>query len=355
MSLDVMVVFGTRPELLKLAPVVVALRERGLSVNVVATGQHSDLLDATTLQRLGPIQTLGVASDGNVLKFTANASRALRARIAGVAPRCVMVQGDTMSAHAGALAAASFDIPIAHVEAGLRSGDLSDPWPEEGIRVAITRLATWHYAPTTVAAMRVATELHGKAQLNTEILVTGNTSVDALLATGVKPSPEVGAAVLVTLHRRELRMRADFRDVLAAFAQAVTLTPAVRALWPIHPAMSPYLAGLALPHNFGVCQPLPHAMLVQTLAGVRGVLTDSGGVVEEAATLGVPTAVLRNVTDRPEAEEAGIAKRFPTTPEGVTLTWNMLCKQEIARTPTDVFGDGHAALYIARHLAKMLT
>lgn len=357
--LDVLVVFGTRPELLKLAPVVLALRKFGLRVGVVATGQHSDLLDGETLKRLGPVQSLGVASDGSVVKFTAKAERALKAHIASVAPRCVLVQGDTMSAYAGALAAAAYDIPVAHVEAGLRSGDVADPWPEEGIRVAITQLATWHYAPTTTAAMHVAAERGGRKARGAEVLVTGNTSVDALLATGVKPSAEAGAAVLITLHRRELRERADIGDVLEALAQAVALTPAVRAMWPVHPAMtalmsSGKLKGFGFPHNFALCSPLPHAMLAQTLAGVRGVLTDSGGIVEEAATLGVPTAVLRNVTDRPEAEEAGIARRFAPTSEGVALAWNMLCKAEIARTPTDVYGDGNAALYVARHLAKVL-
>jgi UDP-N-acetylglucosamine 2-epimerase (non-hydrolysing) len=330
------------------------LREFGLSVAVMATGQHSDLLDAATLRSLGPVQTLGVVSDGSVLKFTAHAERALRKHIAAAAPRCVLVQGDTMSAHAGAMAAAALDVPVAHVEAGLRSGDLSDPWPEEGIRTAITRIATWHYAPTTVAAMHVSAELLGKAQLNTEILVTGNTSVDALRATGAEPKAEMGADVLVTLHRRELREHADFSVLLVALVNAVASTPTVRAVWPVHPAMERYFANLVLPRNFAAIKPLPHGMLVQTLAGARGVLTDSGGIVEEAATLGVPTAVLRNVTDRPEAEEAGIARRFPPTPEGVAAAWNMLCKCEIPRVLSDVYGDGLAALYIARHLAKVL-
>lgn len=352
--IDVLVVFGTRPELNKLGVVVAALRQRGLSVAVVATGQHSDLLDADTLKRLGPVLTLGVASDGSVLRFVARAQRALTEHMKRVAPRCVVVQGDTMSAYAGALAAASLDVPVAHVEAGLRSGDLDDPWPEEGIRVAITRLAIWHYAPTTTAAMHVANERPSKLQLNTEILVTGNTSVDALLALGVRPSAELGADVLVTLHRRELRERADFGAVLLALVDAVAATPLVRAIWPVHPAMERHLANLVLPRNFLAIKPLPHAMLAQTLAGARGVLTDSGGIVEEAATLGVPTAVLRNVTDRPEAEEAGIARRFPVTPNGVTLAWVMLCKAEIARTPTSVYGDGNAAAHIARHLAKVL-
>ncbi len=351
--IDVLVVFGTRPELLKLAPVVAALRSVGLSVSVVATGQHADLLDAATLMRLGQVTTLGVVSDGSVTRFTHRAKWALLGHIAATAPRCVLVQGDTMSAHAGALAAAEAGVPIAHVEAGLRSGDLTDPWPEEGIRVAITRRATWHFAPTNVAAMNLSNELRGRAARNVAIYVTGNTSVDALYATGVKPRAEASPTVLITLHRRELRLRADVGATLQMLADAVGVS-VVRAIWPVHPAMVERVRELKAPPNLAFCDPLPHLALVRALSEARGVLTDSGGVVEEAATLGVPTAVLRNVTDRPEAEEAGIARRFPPTPVGVAAAWNMLCVGELARVPNDAFGDGCAAQYIARHLAGVL-
>lgn len=351
--LDVLIVFGTRPELNKLAPVVAACRARGLSAAVAATGQHSDLLDADTLERLGPVVHLGVSNDGVPMRFTHDAQRAVSAHIGTVAPRCVLVQGDTASAHAGALAGHAAGIPVAHVEAGLRSGDLNDPWPEEGIRVAISSLATWHYAPTTTAAMRLGYELRTKRNVSVEI--TGNTSVDALCALGVKAQPtEAGAAVLITLHRRELRQHPDIMATLQALANAVQTTPTVRALWPVHPAMMDLVMATHLPPNFSTCMPLPHSIMAQTLAGCRGLLTDSGGLVEEAATLGVPTAVLRHVTDRPEAEEAGIATRLPPTPKGVASAWQILANCDIARIPTDVYGDGNAGLYIARHLAKVL-
>lgn len=356
--IDVMVVLGTRPELLKLLPVVRACRARGLSVRVALTGQHAELLDVPAVRGLGECATLKVPNDGNVLRFTHAAKRAVLAEIATCAPRCVVVQGDTASAHAGALAAAHVGIPVAHVEAGLRSGSLEDPWPEEGIRRAISALALWHYAPTTTAAMRLNAELLDAKRYNCEILVTGNTSVDAVTALGVLSRPEDGAAVLVTLHRRELRERSDLRDVLRALVGAVAATPEVRALWPVHPAMQAEVDAVrgegAWPANFGVAHPLPHAMTLRILAGARGVLTDSGGLTEEAATLGVPTAVLRFHTDRPEAEEVGIAARFDPTPEGVAAAWKMLSEAEVLRTPSDVFGDGHAAEYIARHLAKVL-
>lgn len=352
--IDVLVVFGTRPELLKLAPVVAALKRRGLAVSVVATGQHTDLLDGATLARVGAVAQLDVESDGSVLKFTMRAQRALQRHIAAAGPRCVLVQGDTMSAHAGALAAAAAGVPVAHVEAGLRSGNIEDPWPEEGIRVAITRLATWHYAPTPTAALRVSEERRGKAARNVEVVITGNTSVDALRLAGATPQPEATPpVVLVTLHRRELRLRADVGETLQALADAVGAT-AVQALWPVHPAMVEHVARLQLPPNLALGTAMPHGSMLRVLAGARGVLTDSGGVVEEAATLGVPTAVLRNATDRPEAEEAGIARRFPPTPVGVTAAWQALVTCTIARTPTGVFGSGDAANLIARHLAAKL-
>lgn len=351
--LDVLVVFGTRPELIKLAPVIAALKARRLSVGVVATGQHTSLLDVETLSTLGvEVHTLGVESDGSVLRFSARAEAALRSYLAWVQPRAVVVQGDTMSAHAGAMAAHAARIPVAHVEAGLRSGDDSDPWPEELIRRDITRVATWHYAPTQHAALHVATELGLKR--NVECVVTGNTSVDALRASGVVARPEASPTVVVTLHRREFRERPGAAGVLAALVHAIASTPHVSALWPVHPGMLDLVAAMPNTANLTLSGPLPHATMLRVLAESRGFLTDSGGGVEEAATLGVPTAVLRNVTDRPEAEDAGIAVRFPVSPDGAILAWNMLARCAIARMPCDAFGSGDAAVHIARHLAKVL-
>lgn len=351
--LDVLVVFGTRPELLKIAPLVAALRARRLSVGVVATGQHTSLLDVDVLSTLKlEVHTLGVASDGSVLKFSMRAQRELRHYMQMTQPRCVVVQGDTMSAHAGAMTAAALGIPVAHVEAGLRSGDESDPWPEESFRRAISRVATWHYAPTQHAGLQLANELHGKR--NIEVVVTGNTSVDALRLSGVKPRAEAAPSVLITLHRREFRERPGAAETLEALMHAIASTPHVQALWPVHPGMLDLVGAMPNTANLTLSGPLPHATMLRVLSESRGVLTDSGGVVEEAATLGVPTAVLRNVTDRPEAEDAGIAVRFPAATAGVTLAWNMLASCATSRTPCDVYGDGHAATYIARHLAKVL-
>lgn len=352
--IDVLCVLGTRPELNKLAPVVAALRAVGLRAHVVLTGQHADLLDGATLRRLGPVEALGVASDGNVTAFMHRAQRAVAECIKRVQPRVVLVQGDTMSAYAGALAAQACGAPVAHVEAGVRSGDAADPWPEELIRVAITRIATWHYAATMQAASNVSEERVGGAARNCEIVLTGNPGIDALWATGVEVSAEASPTVLVTLHRRELRDNSDAIFVLQALASAVAETPHVRALWPVHPAMRSLAERVQLPPNLGARGPLLHGPMIHALAEARGVLTDSGGLVEEAATLGVPTAVLRNVTDRPEAEAEGIARRFPTTPEGAAAAWATLATCAIERKPTDVYGNGHAAEHIARHLARVL-
>lgn len=349
--IDIFCVLGTRPELVKLAPVVAAFRKRGLQVHVALTGQHADLLDIATLGRVGHVEALGVKSDGNVTAFTYRAQRAITASLKRWQPRAVMVQGDTMSAYAGALAAAALGVPIAHVEAGVRSGNMTDPWPEEAIRVAITRMATWHYAATMQAVTNISKERAGAP--NVAVVLTGNPGIDALWATEVTARLESSPTVLVTLHRRELRDRADVLDVLQVLANTVSESH-VKALWPVHPAMQPLVAKLRLPPNFTVQLPLPYDAMIHALAEARGVLTDSGGLVEEAATLGVPTVVLRNVTDRPEAEAEGIAQRFTPTPDGVAAAWTVLATCAIPRQPTDVYGDGHAAEYIAHHMAKVL-
>jgi len=239
-------------------------------------------------------------------------------------------------------------IPVAHVEAGVRSGSLAEPWPEEYLRVEIDRMATWRYAPTARAVANLLAERLGG-------LVTGNTVVDALRQyTDATPRPETSALVLVTLHRRELYLRPDAGDVLDALCRAATLYPGVTVAWPVHPATRKLVGKLAPPQNVRLLDPLPHAAFADMLCGARAVLTDSGGVVEEAATLGVPTAVLRNETDRPEAEAVGIAQRFPTTPEGVLHAMRVLVARVIPRQPTAVYGDGYAAERIVHHLATVL-
>jgi UDP-N-acetylglucosamine 2-epimerase len=340
-------VFGTRPELVKIAPVVRALKARNVTQCLLATGQHKDLLDPVLLAELGDVESLGLASDGSVVRFLADARDRLRGAFDGRRPALVAVQGDTMSAFAGASIARSLGVPIAHVEAGVRSGNKENPWPEEMIRSEIDAWATWRYAPTAQAAQNL--EREGYASI-----VTGNTSVDNLMASGVTPRREDGALVLVTLHRRELRQRDDVRTLLQAALDAMRATAAT-FVWPVHPGMHDALQGLTVPGNVHLRPPLSYRALLDVLAGARGVLTDSGGLVEEAATLGVPTVILRDANDRPEAVEAGIATQVSVTPNAITSAVEALALGRVAeRRPCAVYGDGHAGERIAEHLAQIL-
>lgn len=345
---DVLVVAGTRPELVKLVSVVEALRQQQLSVAVVLTGQHTTLLDPALIARLGVTASLGIASQDSMLKFMTAARPRLAALLREVRPRCVLVQGDTASAMVGALGAHDAGVPIAHVEAGLRSGDMREPWPEEHIRTSIDRLATWRYAPTANAAHNLTT-LDGL-----DSVVTGNTSIDVLVESGVRPRTEaLPPLLLVTLHRREFRERGDALHVLQALAAAIAAAP-LNAVWPVHPGMAPLAAQLAVPANFSLRPPLAYHNMLATLAEARGLLTDSGGLVEEAAHLGIPTAIVRNANDRPEAVVAGIARRFPVTVDGVTEAVRTLASRAIPREPTRAYGDGGAGVRIAAHLAAQL-
>lgn len=348
---SVLVVFGTRPEAIKLAPVVRALRERGAEVVPLITGQHRDLLDAEVMASMGQVLNLECAAD-TVLSFLTRARRKLHDALAeaGKKPDAVMVQGDTMSAFVGAIVASALGIRVAHIEAGVRSHSTTDPWPEELIRVEIDRIATWRYAPTS----RARGNLRSEGINDTDVVVTGNTSIDALHAAGVTPREEsTPPYVLVTLHRREFRQRADALSVMQAVCDAAHETR-TRVIWPVHPAMVTLANQLRLPYEVHARPPMSHALMLEMLMGARGVLTDSGGLVEEAAALGVPTAVLRFHSDRPEAEAAGIARRFDPTPEGARAAITILAQDAIPRVPSACFGDGRASDRIAAHLMQVL-
>lgn len=342
------VVFGTRPEAIKLGPVVAELRNLGAPVTVICSGQHRELLAGTPAETdlAGP--SLGLASDGNVARWMAAAQDSLIPVLADV--DVVVVQGDTMTALAAAQAANALGIPLAHVEAGLRSGNSQDPWPEEKNRTSIGELANWHGAPT----MRAAAQLHYE-QVRGTIVLTGNTIVSALTryAPDVKPEPNPEPLVLVTLHRREIQNRASARELYAGVFQAALANPGLRFAWPIHPGFAKAMGRQpAMPGNVSLTGPMGYRDFVSNVARAKAILTDSGGLVEEAATLGTPTAILRNVNDRPEAVAAGIAALFSPTAAGLSdgLSWALAAP----RSPQSCFGGPEAARVTAEGLAGLL-
>jgi UDP-N-acetylglucosamine 2-epimerase (non-hydrolysing) len=231
--------------------------------------------------------------------------------------------------------------PVIHVEAGVRSHSLNEPWPEEHIRTSIDAISALLLAATTAAQDNLLLEGFSKSIIK----VTGNSVVSAINRYA-KPIPvkRLDPRLLVTLHRRELRMHGKAQAVANRILDLAAEQP---ILWPVHPAMRGYVPYA----DNDVVEPLPYVDMIEVLSASKGLLTDSGGLVEEATTLGVPTAILRNVNDRPEAVEAGIARVFPPTPQGVdnAFTWLQTAER---LGPSTVFGDVDSADKIADEIIK---
>lgn len=364
-----MIVFvaGTRPEFIKLGPVAAALKASHTPFVSVATGQHWDLLKGTPAETdLADAISLGLESHTDPLRWVACAESPIRRELKKLGPRVVVVQGDTASALAGARAAAALKIPLAHIEAGVRSGNLEEPWPEEGFRREITQLATWHYAPTPHAVENLLAEGVPKDQ----IVLTGNPGVSALARYAEVPQRApayrlVGERhILLTMHRREWLQTVDlsaFLNTLRSICRHSRFT----VIWPVHPAVTAqwpanfcdpsdleWLRTTVVSRNFRIALPFPYRHMIDLLARAHGLATDSGGLVEEACTLGIPTAILRNANDRPEAVEAGMARQFaPTDLEGA-FAW--LTQDPGPRTPSSVYGQPDAANRIASHLRSIV-
>jgi len=349
---EILLVWGTRPEAIKLGPVAYWLKRLGVNYTSLCTGQHTDLLEGTpTRTDLKDSISLGLASDGNIPRWMARAEKDINERLGDLDPKIVVVQGDTMSAVSGANAADMLGIPVAHVEAGVRSHGLAAPWPEEGFRTAIAQIATWHYAPTSIAFANLLAEGIREESIRT----TGNTVVSALgrYAPDVQPTLSPDPTIFVTLHRREVQTRDTANKLYGAMVVAALRFSRIAFVWPMHPGFRKLVDRVKEPNNLEIVKPLPYWIFVDRFARALGILTDSGGLVEEAATLGVPTIILRKVNDRPEAQLAGIAWRYDPTAAGVSDGIEMLATKQIDRKAHDIYGDGDPARRVAQHLAEM--
>lgn len=335
------VIYGTRPEAVKLSPLIPLLDHPTL----VRTGQHTDLADGL----LSPTISLHLPSDNDPLRYAHLIGVALERVLKRERPDAVVVQGDTASAYAGALAAEFLNIPVAHVEAGLRTGNLDDPWPEESFRVAIDRVAKWCFCPTEDNARNLDLEPQEVAR---ETYVTGNTGIDALYAhTQPIHAPYVThPRVMVTLHRRESFGQPLLHIVHGLFHTALRY-PGVEFVWPQHPNPEIHKAlPPEIPRNVHLSDALPPLNFARMLASSRAVLTDSGGVQEEAAALGVPCIVARDVTDRPESVQEGLAIVAGRTSEGIQASLTKALTYQLRAVPSECFGDGKAAQRIAQVL-----
>ncbi|MFF7675970.1 non-hydrolyzing UDP-N-acetylglucosamine 2-epimerase [Actinacidiphila glaucinigra] len=361
-TIRAMLVLGTRPEVIKLAPVARAMAASPLfEPVVVTTGQHREMLhQMLELLQVPAKAGLDVMRERQRLpELTARLVEGLGEVIRNDRPDLVIVQGDTTTALTGALAAFYERVPVAHVEAGLRTGVLDNPFPEELNRRLIGRIARWHFAPTP----RAAAHLLAEGTPGTQVFTTGNTVVDNLLwvlGEGVGRSAFPGSGrrrVLLTLHRRENqgeRMRAMGR-ALRRLGQRGD----VEILLPLH--KSPAVRDALLPeltghHAVHVVEPLGYPDFAATLADCELVLTDSGGIQEEAPSLGKPALVLRTTTERPEAVEAGAARLIGTDPEAILAAAGRLLDDpaEYHRMATagNPFGDGRAAERVLAQLAE---
>lgn len=350
----VFVVVGTRPEAIKMAPLYKALRKApGAEPILVSTGQHRQMLDQAfswfgltadeDLDIMRPQQT--------VAAVISRAVAGLDELIAKHQPDCVLGQGDTTTVMAAALAAFARDVPFGHVEAGLRTYDSRHPYPEEGFRQMVSRVTTHHFAPTPRAAECLRAERVGGA-----IHIVGNTVIDALLETAATTAKlpdgltlERARTVLITGHRRE-NFGKRFEDAFGAIADLASEFTDVDFVYPVHlnpnvrNAAHDILRGKA---NVHLIEPVPYPEIVGLMKRSTFILTDSGGIQEEAPSLRTPVLVMRDTTERQEAVEAGAARLVGAERETIVAEARRLLSSEAARREMTVernpFGDGDAA------------
>ena len=362
----ILFVFGTRPEAIKLCPVLLNLRQHPrFEVRVAVTAQHRAMLDQVLAAfDVTPDYDLDLMQPGQTLaQITARILATLEPVIQAEQPDMLLVQGDTTTTLAAALAAFYQHVPVGHVEAGLRTGDLSQPFPEEMNRVVATRLATLHFAPTEAAKNNLLAE--GVAAQS--ISVTGNSGIDAVLyvrdalaagrlAGGAWPQVDASKKlIVVTAHRRE-SFGQGFIDICEALARLARRDD-VQLIYPVHRnpnVMDPVyrqLDGLA---NVLLVEPLDYVPFVDLMRRAHLLITDSGGIQEEGPSLGKPILVMREKTERPEAVAAGTVKLVGTDPDRIVHEAARLLDDDAEYTRMarihNPYGDGHASARIRQAL-----
>lgn len=366
----VAIVYGTRPEAVKIAPLWSALREHPhLQPRLISTGQHRDMLaQVHAWFGMTPDIDLAVMTDDQGLPgLTAKVITTLSQELIARPPAAVVIHGDTTTSMAGALAARYSGVPVVHLEAGLRTGDLSSPFPEELNRRLTGVMADLHLAPTQGAAGNLRAE--GVAP--ERIVVTGNTVIDALLETARRSEP-IGDAlaaraveradrlVVATLHRRESH-GAPLRRVAEALAELTRRVPGLEVVLPLHPNPSVRAsigAVIDACPAITACAPMPYPQFVTLLNAADLIVTDSGGIQEEAPSLDKPVLVARDTTERPEAVAAGTARLVGTDPDvllGAAL--ELLSDEDAYRRMARIanpFGAGDAGLRAAAAIARLL-
>ena len=374
MPLKTLCVFGTRPEAIKMAPLALALAaDERFDAQVCVTGQHREMLDQVLdLFGLKPDYDLNIMKQGQDLSDVTTAIlQGMKAVFSEFRPDIVLVHGDTATTFATTLAAYYHQIPVAHVEAGLRTGNLYSPWPEEANRKLTGALAALHFAPTNTSRQNLLNEGVDSAAIH----VTGNTVIDALLEVVAKLDtteslqrqfkeqfaflPDDKRIILVTGHRRE-SFGDGFERICQALVDTAKAFPDVEIVYPVHlnpNVREPVNRLLAGVDNIHLIEPLDYLPFVYLMNRAYLILTDSGGIQEEAPSLGKPVLVMRDTTERPEAVEAGTVKLVGTEVDAIRSNIHTLLsdtdayqRMSFAHNP---YGDGKACARIIETLISI--
>lgn len=373
--MKVLTVFGTRPEAIKMAPLVKALAAaQGIQARTCVTGQHRQMLDQVLslfeitpeydLQVMQPRQTLAMVTSQILL--------GMQPVLEDFRPDLVLVHGDTATTFAATLAAFYEKIPVGHVEAGLRTGDLLSPWPEEANRCLTGKLAHWHFAPTS----QTRDNLLREGVPETQITITGNTVIDALLMTRNKLRTnqalqqaqqqrfgflrDQARMVLITGHRRE-NFGGGFERICEAIARLARQHPEVDFVYPVHlnpQVREPVNRLLSGQDNIHLIEPQDYLPFVYLMERSHIILTDSGGIQEEAPSLGKPVLVMRDTTERPEAVQAGTVRLVGTEVDAIfdgvhrLLTDN--AQHQAMAQAHNPYGDGNACSRIVEFLQRQM-
>lgn len=356
----ILVVFGTRPEAIKLIPLIRELKRReDVELYLCSSGQHREMLDGV-LEEYGilPDFDLALMKDGQSLSSLCSAMiGALEGVIKELCPELVIVHGDTTTSLCGALAAFFEGVKVAHIEAGLRSFDILSPFPEEFNRRTISSVASFHFAPTEAARQNLLTE----GVSDSKIFVVGNTATDMLADTENAepplpfPLPQIRFA-LVTLHRRE-HGKEELLGILSALREISEEIPLILPMHKSPRVREPIKAALSGCESITLCEPLALREFHFLMRKCYMILTDSGGIQEEATFIGRPTLVLRNVTERPEGIRAGALRLVGTERESILLAarellYNKAVYSRMAQ-PSNIYGDGRVGERICELLLKI--
>lgn len=359
----ILVAFGTRPEIIKLAPVIGQLSEEKIELKILHTGQHDELADEMlNFFDITPDYDLKIMKeDQDLFSLTSSLLKNVKEVLINEKPDAVIVQGDTASAYVCALAAFYLTIPVYHVEAGLRSHDLKNPFPEEMFRKQISVMTSIHFAPTELAKKHLLSEGYDQGS----IFLTGNTIIDALYTiinsrnykkTNQPVSEKNERFVLVTAHRRENHGK-PLEQIMEALLLLLDNFEDLSVIFPAHP--SPAVQSVVKDPKFfhkrlKVLPPLSYFDFLHLLEEVDLVLTDSGGIQEEAAALGKKLVVLRSSTERQELVDTGFTKLVGTNTNSIVEESKRLLKQNKSKDTVAVYGDGTAAQKIVGILKDQL-